>query len=382
MNAGMFLMSNTGELVEMRESPYDSEAQLQKWLAAHPSLLSGHQVDPDSPRRWLLVRREAGVPGEEDGGDRWSVDHLFLDQDGIPTLIEVKRSSDTRLRREVVGQMMDYAANALVYWPAQTIRDMFEARCTKEEIDPGECLAAHLGDDVDASQFWTKVDTNLRAGKVRLVFVADVIPRELQRVVEFLNSQMHPAEVLAVEVRRFEGPPGTPMRTIVPRVIGHTADADQRKKPTTAIKKDQITPDELLDRLEEVCGPIGRAHATRVMQWAESHRLTPKATHRLISFMAPDSSGERHRLVSLCYETMRNPPEALLILKKAVWQRRGFFTEDQLRVLIQGINSASGGKLHGADAETLFIRLNEVDTAQLERVLAVLEGAIPLIAKH
>jgi len=28
--------------------------------------------------------------------------YLFVDQDGIPTLVEVRRQSDTRLRREVV----------------------------------------------------------------------------------------------------------------------------------------------------------------------------------------------------------------------------------------------------------------------------------------
>ena len=32
----------------------------------------------------------------------------------MPTLVEVKRSSDTRIRREVVGQMLHYAANAVV----------------------------------------------------------------------------------------------------------------------------------------------------------------------------------------------------------------------------------------------------------------------------
>jgi hypothetical protein len=31
-----------------------------------------------------------------------------LDQDAVPTLVEVKRSSDTRIRREVMGQMSDY----------------------------------------------------------------------------------------------------------------------------------------------------------------------------------------------------------------------------------------------------------------------------------
>jgi 5-methylthioribose kinase len=41
--------------------------------------------------------------------------------------VEVKRSSDTRIRREVVGQMLDYAANAVVYWPLEMIRAKFEA---------------------------------------------------------------------------------------------------------------------------------------------------------------------------------------------------------------------------------------------------------------
>ena len=73
------------------------------------------------PRRWLLVRREMGVPDEELGSDRWSLDHLFLDQDAMPTLVEVKRSSDTRIRREVVGKMLDYAANAVAHWSIDQI---------------------------------------------------------------------------------------------------------------------------------------------------------------------------------------------------------------------------------------------------------------------
>jgi hypothetical protein len=31
------------------------------------------------------------------------------------------------------------------------------------------------------------------------------IPAELRRIVEFLNKQMNPAEVLALELRQFEG---------------------------------------------------------------------------------------------------------------------------------------------------------------------------------
>jgi hypothetical protein len=125
MNPGIFLIQENGDLVEMIETPPYSEALLQTWLEKYPSLLAGHQIDPSAPRRWLLVERECGVPSEEGGGGRWSADHLFLDQDAIPTIVEVKRSANTQIRREVVGQMMDYAANAVVYWPVERIRERF-----------------------------------------------------------------------------------------------------------------------------------------------------------------------------------------------------------------------------------------------------------------
>jgi hypothetical protein len=111
----IYHLQEGGELLEMVEEAYDSEDLLQVLLARHPSLMAGDQIDKAAPRRWLLVSREAGVPSHEGGGAQWSLDHLFLDQDAVPTLVEVKRSSDTRIRREVVGQMLDYAANAVVH---------------------------------------------------------------------------------------------------------------------------------------------------------------------------------------------------------------------------------------------------------------------------
>jgi hypothetical protein len=41
-----------------------------------------------------------------------------------------------------------------------------------------------------------------------MVFVSDEIPRELWRVVEFLNGQMNPAEVPAIEVKQYLGTDG------------------------------------------------------------------------------------------------------------------------------------------------------------------------------
>jgi hypothetical protein len=54
-----------------------------------------------------------------------------------------------------------------------------------------------------------------------------VIPIELRRVVEFLNEQMDPAEVLAIEIRQFIS--GTKLRTLVPTIYGHTQEAARKR---------------------------------------------------------------------------------------------------------------------------------------------------------
>lgn len=226
MSRSIFLINADGHLTELEEQPYESEALLQRLLADHPGVLTGDTPGAAPAPRWLLITREADVPDSADGGGRWSVDHLFLDQDAVPTLVEVKRSTDSRIRREVVGQMLDYAANAVVYWPVEKLRTAFEARCARQGLDSEVELARVLADGADAEAFWQQAKTNLQAGRVRLVFVADVIPPELRRVVEFLNEQMDPAEVLAIEVRQYIA---GGLRTLVPSVVGQTAEAQQRK---------------------------------------------------------------------------------------------------------------------------------------------------------
>jgi hypothetical protein len=150
------------------------------------------------------------------------------------TLIEVKRSSDTRIRREAVGQMLDYAANAVAYWPVEAIRARFEEACRQRGTEPAGEVEALAGPGTGVEDFWQRVKTNLQAGRVRMVFVADVIPPELRRVVEFLNGQMDPAEVLAVEIKQFVGPG---LQTLVPRVIGRTAEAERKKGGPAAAER-------------------------------------------------------------------------------------------------------------------------------------------------
>lgn len=226
MDEQIFILNNSQSLIELNESEFVTERQFQKLLKNYPKLISGTQINPDNPRKWLFISREMGIPGDEGGSDKWSLDHLFLDQDGIPTLVEVKRSSDRRIRREVVGQMLDYAANSVTYWSVNDIRNKFDYYCNENGLDPEIKIQEFIDEIEDVDKFWDTVETNLEAGKIRMLFIADKIPKELKRIIEFLNEQMNPAEVLGLEIKQFKN---NKIKTLVPRVIGQTTSA-QRKK--------------------------------------------------------------------------------------------------------------------------------------------------------
>jgi hypothetical protein len=265
----IFLIDSKGEIVEMCDQPYDSEQLLQELLAKYPSVLAGDQMKGGAPVRWLLVEREAGIPDKADGAERWSLDHVFIDQNGIPTLVEVKRSSDTHIRREVIGQMLDYAANAVLYWPLDTIRQRFEETCRERELEPNTVVAEFVGSGATTdgekaiAQFWEMVETNLRAGKIRLIFAADEIPAELRRVVEFLNEQMSPGEVLAIEIRQYVG---TGVRTLVPNVI------QSLKSVTTPVTRtvSQWDRDSFISTLLQRQGAERVAVAEQLLKWAST----------------------------------------------------------------------------------------------------------------
>lgn len=79
-------------------------------------------------------------------------------------------------------------------------------------------------DTAAVEQYWQNVEANLRAGKVRLVFVTEEAPRELRRLVEFLNEKMAPdVKLCIVEIKQFirQGETsGEAQRALVSRAIG------------------------------------------------------------------------------------------------------------------------------------------------------------------
>lgn len=93
-HSGVFLLQDENTLVPMEAASFATEDDFQRLLSRFPELLVGDQIDPETPRRWVLVRREQPISTGEIGASQWSIDHVFLDQDGILTLVGLLRRSN------------------------------------------------------------------------------------------------------------------------------------------------------------------------------------------------------------------------------------------------------------------------------------------------
>lgn len=157
--------------------------------------------------------------------------------------------------------MLDYAANAIVYWPVAELRAEFENSCVASGAIPEEQIHDRLAADLDPEVLWQRVETNLRAGRIRMLFVADHIPPELRRIVEFLNLQMDPAEVLALELRQFQG---QGLKTIVPMLYGQT---EEKKSASAPRQWDEAS---IYDDIEQRHGPDALKTGRTIVAWLKT----------------------------------------------------------------------------------------------------------------
>ncbi len=97
----------------MSKTDFKNELELQDLIAADPTIIPANACRSPEPRRWLLVQREARIPSPADTTSLWAVDFLLLDQDAMPTLVEVKLATPGKTaRRQCLGQMLDYLTGA------------------------------------------------------------------------------------------------------------------------------------------------------------------------------------------------------------------------------------------------------------------------------
>lgn len=186
---------------------YALESDLQAILARHPDLIPGVG---DGARTCREFQSEAGP-----------ADIIVVGTDGDVTLVECKLAANPQVRREIIGQMFDYASRLwkmdvddfAARWHSRTQETLFS-----EDTEGGVPLREALA-------------RNLAEGRFRIVLAVDAINPALKRMVEYLNFMSGPnTSVVAVEYSRLTQ--GS-IEILAPRIYGQEL-AEVRKGATKA----------------------------------------------------------------------------------------------------------------------------------------------------
>jgi hypothetical protein len=181
---------------------YEDEAHLQQLLADHPSLIPGVGLHAKACREFQL---EVGPS-----------DIVVVDSSGRITLVECKLAKNPEVRREIVGQLFDYAGRL---WK-MTVEDFDRRWIAKTGASVFE------GEGYSSPEFLESFAENLSGGTFTLVLAVDAINPSLRRMVEYVNKTTGPeTAVIAVEYTRYsEGK----FEVLIPKTYGQDS-ADDKK---------------------------------------------------------------------------------------------------------------------------------------------------------
>ncbi len=204
----------------MRSGQFEEglEEALKTLFEKHPNIIPGKQIEPgsDDPPRFVLLRRDMPAKGS-------SVGNLYVDQHGMLTVVETNLFEDPESRREVLGKIIEYAADAAEAWGNGQARQMATQAWDKKGKALDDVLNEEFGDPNASESIWQRVEANLSQGRLRLIIATDELSPDVRRMIEYLNSQMRDAEVLGLELRCYGS--DTDAMVCVPRVVGQARPA-------------------------------------------------------------------------------------------------------------------------------------------------------------
>lgn len=232
-----------------RVSPSDpklAEDGIQRLIFDHPAVLPIQELD-DSFSPAIPVGREVRT-------DVGPIDALFISPSGGITIAEAKLWRNPQARREVVGQIIDYAT-ALSSWSYEQLDQTCERSSGKplwqlvsSRYDGEEQLESEAG-------FVDAVSRNLRQGRFLLLVVGDGIREEVERMATYVQAAPRLQFHLALVELRIYASDDDRFRTVVPSVIAKTAEI------TRAVVKVDLADDAQVD--VDVTVPVDDSRGSR-----------------------------------------------------------------------------------------------------------------------
>ncbi|GHH09711.1 hypothetical protein GCM10008023_06730 [Sphingomonas glacialis] len=214
------------------------EHTLRDLIYDNPAILPVRDIDPGYGRLFT-VARELNVPGVG------FIDVLLADEHGRLVVVECKLWRNPQARREVVGQILDYARELSRYGYEDLQRQITIA--TRRQGNVLYALAREAGGVLEEAVFVDRVARDLEAGRFLLLIAGDGITEGTRRIGEYLRAQPGLAfEFALIEFAEYrasdEG--GTTRTIIQPRILAQTVTIERHviRSEVAGVSIDAIEP--------------------------------------------------------------------------------------------------------------------------------------------
>ena len=199
-----------GETVRVVEQTrYATEQELQDFLLNYPGLIPLDEAETGA-LPLMPIGREVPVASG-------FLDVLYIDASGLLTIAETKLKRNPEARREVVGQILEYAA-ALSTWSDQDVSAQAQAFLASEYA-PKDYRSQTFEDavrklvsqtspeskvELSLDDLRAMIGDGLRNGNMRLIVAVDEIHDSLRSTITFLNTHSN-FQIYLLQVVRFSG---------------------------------------------------------------------------------------------------------------------------------------------------------------------------------
>ena len=318
------------------EGDATQENVLRDLIFDHPTILPFDELEPGIGRV-ISVATEVRLPGAG------IVDVLLVSEHGRLIVVECKLWRNPQARREVVGQILDYARE-LARYAYEDLQRTVSNRLNR----PGNvlfALARDAGSTMTESAFVDRVTRDLAAGRFLLLVVGDGITEGTRRIGEFLSGQAGLAFefglVEMAEYRFIDPETGSFRRIMQPQLLART----------TVIERHVIrneAPSVTIEELNETAAPGHGGQPTAKAKDSETSIKWREFAHRFIAQIQFDDPAQaRPRIGGHNWMTISLPGSASLTVWRLATGSIGVFV-----------------RMYGAEGRMLYDAL-EADEAEI-----------------
>ena len=217
------LVQPDGSITKPRRIPFTEKAFEEGWLQelirAHPELLPVTEIEPAFAPLVSVGREVTTKVG--------SIDNLYLSPQGYLTIVETKLWRNPEARRQVVGQIIDYAKE-VSRWSYEDLENRVRAynqRFRGSNLGIFDTLQlVEPMEETDEQAIVDIISRNLKQGRFLLLVVGDGIHESVEAMADFLNQTPQLYFTLAlVEFQVYElGEDKDKSLLVIPQIVART----------------------------------------------------------------------------------------------------------------------------------------------------------------